>query len=399
MRTYLKIHLPFIAAALMFGACDEDGEENKAVTKAEVISNYADIVYLSYKDSYDKAVLLQTAINSFTDSPTEDGLTAAKTAWLASRDPYGQTEAYRFYDGPIDNATDGPEGQLNAWPMDEKYVDYVQGDANSGIINNTSLVINETAIKGWNEGAGGDVTSIGAGFDAEKAIASGYHAIEFLLWGQDLSATGPGARPYTDYTTKSNADRRKEYLKLTTNILVADLKSMMDAWDADTSTNYRNATWLKLDENTALTNMLKSIGMLAKGELGGERIDTALTNKSQEDEHSCFSDNTNKDVWANAKGVQNVYLGTYGDKTGASLSNLVAAANATLDTQIKTELEEAVAAADALPLTFDQFITDSNSEGYKAAEALVVKLQTIGNNLVKGADALGLGTISIELPE
>ena len=42
----------------------------------------------------------------------------------------------------------------------------------------------------------------------ETNISTGWHAIEFLLWGQDLSATGPGARPATDYTTAPNAERR-----------------------------------------------------------------------------------------------------------------------------------------------------------------------------------------------
>jgi putative iron-regulated protein len=43
---------------------------------------------------------------------------AAKEAWLTARQSYGPTEAYRPYGAPIDD-DNGPEGQLNACPLDE----------------------------------------------------------------------------------------------------------------------------------------------------------------------------------------------------------------------------------------------------------------------------------------
>ena len=92
----------------------------------------------AYGASVASATTMQEAIEAFLADPTEANLTAAKEAWLAARDDYGPTEAFRFYDGPIDNPDDGPEGQINAWPMDEAYVDYVEGDAAAGIINDTA---------------------------------------------------------------------------------------------------------------------------------------------------------------------------------------------------------------------------------------------------------------------
>ena len=73
-------------------------------------------------------------MDAFLADPNETTLAAAKEAWLAAQEPYGQTEAYRFYGGPIDDA-DGPEPLLNAWPLDEAYVDYVEGAPEAGIIN------------------------------------------------------------------------------------------------------------------------------------------------------------------------------------------------------------------------------------------------------------------------
>ena len=82
----------------------------------------------AYEASLDSATELDAAIDAFLADPTEETLEAAKQAWLAARDDYGLTEAFRFYGGPIDNETDGPEGLINAWPLDEVYIDYVEGD-------------------------------------------------------------------------------------------------------------------------------------------------------------------------------------------------------------------------------------------------------------------------------
>ena len=170
---------------------------------------YADLVFAAYDASVTSATTMQEAIEAFLADPTDANLTAAKEAWLTARDDYGPTEAFRFYDGPIDNPDDGPEGQINAWPMDEAYVDYVEGDAAAGLINDTAGVpeITAEAIVAANEEGG------------ETNISTGWHAVEFLLWGQDLSDDGAGARPVTDYTTATNADRRATYLKLVTQQL------------------------------------------------------------------------------------------------------------------------------------------------------------------------------------
>ena len=122
--------------------------------------------------------------------PTEN-LDAAKEAWLTARDEYGPTEAFRFYGGPIDNEETGVEGLVNAWPLDEAYIDYVDGDPEAGIVNNPDEhpTIDADALVAANEQGG------------EANVSTGWHAIEFLLWGQDLSADGPGARPVEDYTT------------------------------------------------------------------------------------------------------------------------------------------------------------------------------------------------------
>lgn len=97
-------------------------------------------------------MVLETAINTFTTSPTQVHFDNAKNKWKAARESYGTTEAFLFADGPIDNA-DGPEGLLNAWTLDENYVDYVQGATNAGIINDLTAfpTINKSLLESLNE--------------------------------------------------------------------------------------------------------------------------------------------------------------------------------------------------------------------------------------------------------
>jgi putative iron-regulated protein len=184
---------------------------------------YADLVDASYGASIGSATTLRTAIQALLASPNDATLAAAKQAWLAARDDYVPTEAFRFYDGPIDNPDDGPEGQINAWPMDEAYVDYVTSSPKAGIVNNTAKypTITTDVLVETNEKGG------------EKNISTGWHAIEFLLWGEDTTAGSPGQRPVSDYTLGPNATRRAEYLRLTTDLLVDDLTGVAEQWAPD----------------------------------------------------------------------------------------------------------------------------------------------------------------------
>ena len=338
-----------------------------------VAEHYADGVYASYQASVASATELQASVQAFTDDPTEANLTAAKDQWLAARDDYGPTEAFRFYDGPIDDPDDGPEGRINAWPMDEAYVDYVEGDPTAGIINNAADVPEITAevLVSANEEGG------------ETNISTGWHAIEFLLWGQDLNESGPGTRPVTDYTTSETAERRATYLNLLADQLVADLTSVAEQWAPEGE--YRQE--FLADPVQAVSNMFRGIGALTVGELSGERIAVALETADQEDEHSCFSDNTNADVRNNALGVQWVYLGTYpAADEGPGLDTLVESVDADLNTELTEQIAATVALTESYTEPFDVMLTGDNAP----LEATVDALQTQGDLIAEAADQLGI---------
>lgn len=265
-------------------------------TEADVISLYSKLVLGKYTQAHKDALSLQAAVDAFLADPAEQNLARARQAWLKSRDSYGQTEAFRFYEGPIDFAgkdgLEGPEGRLNAWPLDEAYIDYVKDNPKSGIVNNPGVDISKESLSQKNQA------------DDEADVATGYHAIEFLLWGQDFDANGPGARAATDYTDTPENQRRRQYLKVVTDLLVDDLKFLEDAW-APEQDNYAR---IFAQDKDAMAKILTGLATLSGFELASERMATALDSGDQEDEHSCFSDNTHNDFIANQRGIYNVFF-------------------------------------------------------------------------------------------
>jgi len=328
--------------------------KNNDLVKKQVVANYANIALLNYQDSLAGALDLQFEIRKFVKTAATANTSEAmkqfelsKNAWAQNaRMPYGQSEIFRFYNGPIDFEPiddgvmthleeiefEGVEGLLNAWPLDEFYIDYVKEDADAGLINDRSIKLDRDVIVSMNEREG------------EKNISTGYHAIEFLLWGQDRSLETAGTRPYTDFVnggTAKNQDRRREYLSLLTDTLVDHLRGVTSQWDVKAD-NYRRE-FLNRNSENVLADIFTSLISMAGDELKSERIENAFLLEDQEEEHSCFSDMTINDIYTNALGVKNIYLGEYKafnfklSVQGKGITDLVEFVNPALDKKIRDE--------------------------------------------------------------
>jgi putative iron-regulated protein len=373
-RTLLLL-LPFA-----FFACKDNEAEETEQLKKDVLANYANLVLASYEDSYNTAATLKTTIDAFVANPTAAGFQACKDAWLAARIPYGQTEAYRFYGGPIDDA-DGPEGLINAWPMDENFIDYVDGNPTAGLINDPAQYpqITKQVLSDLNESI------------SEESIFTGYHAIEFLLWGQDLSTNGPGQRAYTDYVvggTASNPERRGQYLKVVADLLLENLAEVRDEWKI--GGGYRTQFLSGTPTKTTLGYLFTSLGALSKGELAGERMFVAIDTRDQENEHSCFSDNTITDIKMNFLGLKNVYFGTYqrvGGTTisGPSISELAERLDKTKADAARAAFADAEAKINLIPAPFDQTIVNNPD----AVLPAITALRTLSDRTVDVGVAVG----------
>ena len=358
-----------VAAAVLMTACGSDdsssgGSKIDVEKVGQVLETNADIAYAAYSDSVDTAKALKTALEAFRKDPTAANLEAAKKAWLVAREPYGQTEVYRFRLSPIDStdysSEDGPEGDINAWPLGEALIDYVKTNTSDFDTDQIGVTANQAGINGGGAidkayadanasdniignvsvDINADLLANTATADDEHDVIAGYHAIEFILWGQDLNTTGDttdgtdrdeavksyvfnhgGQRPLSDfepgyadgdYDSAELSDRRHKFMEVAVDKLIADLEGVRDGWKDGAS--YRTAFTTVETEAQAkqkLAEMMTGMGTLSEGELAGERMQIAFSANSQEDEHSCFSDNTHRDIWLNAEGVSNSYYGDY----------------------------------------------------------------------------------------
>jgi putative iron-regulated protein len=357
-----------------------------------VLAHHGALVHASYGDTRDAAVAMQQRIRAFLDAPSPATLDAARSAWLAAREGYGQTEAYRFYGGPIDDER-GPEGQLNAWPMDEAYVDAVSGRPNAGLVNDRRFAITKKSLAAANERGG------------EENVATGWHAIEFMLWGPDTSAEGPGQRPPADFIDgrAPNADRRRLYLATVTELLLDDLALLVRAWAPAQKGNYRAR--FERGGLESLRKLFVGLGSLSRGELAGERLEVALASQDQEDEHSCFSDNTHRDAVNNAVGVRNVWLGEWKRPDGSVLAGaspraLVAAKDAALAERTTAQIAESVRRLEALQPPFDREIMGGkDAPGRLRIEAAVASLMAQSRLLVDAAAAAGVRQLALVNPK
>ena len=379
-----------------------------------VVKHYAALAAAIFGDALNTAKDLQAAVDAFLAAPSEATLEAAKQAWLAARVPYMQTEVFRFGNPNVDEW----EGQLNAWPLDEGLIDYVAGDyqhalgnpgATANLIANTEIRVGEEVL---------DVSTINGELLAslnelggsEANVATGYHAIEFLLWGQDLNGTeaGAGQRPHSDFlvgegATGGHNERRRDYLKAATELLVSDLEDMVAQWQPGAD-NYRASLEAESAEN-GLRKMLFGMGSLSLGELAGERMKVSLEANSTEDEHDCFSDNTHNSHFYNGLGIRNVYLGEYrrvnGELlSGPSLSSLVAKIDATTDGTLKADLDASQARLQALVdsaaqgVHYDQLIAADNAAGNQLIRDGIAALVKQTAAIEQAAAKLGIGDLN-----
>lgn len=375
------------AAGLLATALPSQAED---ITTRAVLEQYSTIVYASYSDSVASARDMQKSIDAFLAAPSQAGLEDARKAWLAAREFYLPTEVYRFYSGPIDDAQ-GPEPRINAWPIDEGYIDFVKGKAKSGFVNNPKIAITKEKLKSLNERGG------------EENISTGWHAIEFLLWGQDQNAKGPGDRQFTDFVDGKapNADRRRQFMKVVTELLIEDLESVTQQWQAN-GNNFRKQ--FVAGDKASLKKALTGLGVLTRGELAGERMEVAMDTQNQEDEHSCFADNTHRDIIGDVIGMQNVWEGRYTGRDGktlegASLKALVALKNPSIAETISADIANTLKLSKEIQAPFDQeIIGKKDAPGRKRVQAVIDALKKQGKNLVIAAESLGIKRLSTKAP-
>ncbi len=387
-----------------------------AADRAAVLDTYANIAQAGYEDSLATAQSLGEAVDALIAAPSAEALYAARAAWIAARVPYQQTEAFRFGNPIVDEW----EGKVNAWPLDEGLIDYVDATYGGATDENPYAALNvianpSFALSGGTVDAGQITpelleTTMQEADAIETNVATGYHAIEFLLWGQDLNGTGPGAgnRPWTDYAegdacTNGNCDRRGAYLKAATDLLISDLEWMAAQWAEGGGAR----THVTADPDAGIVAILTGMGSLSYGEQAGERMRLGLMLHDPEEEHDCFSDNTYNSHFYDGMGVRNVYFGYYvrvdGSVVGGpSVSDMVAEVDPGLDAELREALDHTIIALGAIKTVgeagthYDQLLATGNTDGEALVMAAIDSLVTQTRSIERTVSALGLSQIAFE---
>lgn len=352
-----------IAVLATTGAARAEG-----ISPSQVLTTYANIAQAAYQDSYFAAVDLDMAIDELTADASEETLDAARQAWLDARKPFLQTEIYRH----SSDEADAWYGRVNAWPIAPDAIEAALGK--------------------------GDAT----------AVASGYHVIEFLLWGDDPDETGADARVAADFAAATcdtgDCAALREYLKAASVQLLADLKEMALAWAADGSARLALVEREPVD---ALTMVVNAMGQLGFDELAEAGMRQDLVERDPARGQDRFSDNTHNAYYLNAVGIQNVYLGAYLRTDGKlidgpSLSDYVAQADSGLDRELRFKLGLTMARLKSMVSrarggeTYEQMIAASNPDGNSVIGAAIAGLEDQTRTIERIAEALGLGALAFE---
>jgi putative iron-regulated protein len=269
-----------------------------------------------------------------------------------------QTEPYRFGNSIVDEW----EGNLNSWPLDEGLIDYVDltsygAKSEENPLHTANVIANKSLRLGKEEVDASTITPdllrnrLNGAMGAEANVAIGWHAVEFLLWGQDLNGTGPGSgkRAWTDYSitgcTNGNCDRRGAYLKVTTDMLVQDLADMAAWWAPG---GRARQDFEARDEKAGIATILTGVTNLSFGELAGDRIKVGLVLHDPEEEHDCFSDDTHHSYLNSERGIEAVWHARFKRRDGSlvegpSISDLVAQKDAKSSAAVEQSISETLA--------------------------------------------------------
>jgi putative iron-regulated protein len=398
----IRVSILVVAGALLAPPGNTFAAPQSAASGASaVIVQYADLAEAIYGDSQAEASDLRAKVDALLAHPTARALADARASWKAARIPYLQSEGFRFANTVVDDW----EPRVNAWPLDEGLIDYVapsygvQSEQNPlytlNIIANARLRVGaETIDAGTIDAA--LLRKLGQAEGVQTNVSTGFHAIEFLLWGQNLwgAAGGAGERPASDYDpsscTHGNCLRRAQYLKAAVDLLVADLGEMTADWRPG---GKARTEILSKGPDGGLAEILTGLGSLTFGEMAGERMKLGLMLHDPEEQQDCFSNNTHNSHYYDEIGIRELWQGHYARTNGtlvrgAGLRDYVATTDPAAARRVDDSIDDALAAigkmkeaADRGRMAYSQMIAAGNSEGNQivqhAMDALVGQTRAI----------------------
>lgn len=331
-------------------ACDTGGggETSTGFDDQAVVVDYVDhVIVPTYTLLATRAEGLSAAVEALAAGPDADTLAAARQAWIDTRSPWEQSEAFLF--GPVDS--NGYDPALDTWPLNE-------ADLNAVLAGTDALTVDFV--------------------ESLPESQKGFHTVEYLIFGVDNAKT-PDA-----FTA-----RELQYLDAATAEMARIAGLLAKSWTTSLDGRRPYAEVFRTagePGNTAYPSLGAAGQEIVQGMIG--ILDEVANGKIAEpyDNHdprlveSQFSFNSQVDFQDNVRGVRRAWLGLGPEESspaGASLSAFVARRDPALAARVTAELDAGVAAIAAIPVPFRDAITDDAASGrIEAAQAALRKAQT-----------------------
>lgn len=357
IRLILIFSLIFLAACSPKNESTTNEELNKVQIDSSAFAAQVGIVaYTSLSDASQTAQTLDSQLASFMYHPNPMSQAEIQQAWRLAYNSFLHSLIFSYL--PIQ---DPPEwqsqrigyrhllGQLDSWPIEGGYIDYIQGYPFSGIVNDLTLEIDEDSIRSQH------------GFTDPTNASLGYHALEFMLWGnsgkrsahdffpQENTAPIPvndaeiTAEPLADSSSNlldgsssdnaliqvevpeiklQNHNRRRQYTQLLIELLQKDLHRIQRRWEP--SSGY----YAQLLQQSDSGNTLRSALIAAQGLISNEILHKRFQLISSE-----FSQTSIDDISALLSGIERWFMPAEEDLQEASLLFLLQQT----DNQVATE--------------------------------------------------------------
>mgnify|MGYP000238056823 CR=1 FL=1 len=185
-----------LAAIISLGACSPKNEqapssiedkapETKLNQEAQHIASLGawELGTISLQATADEALALQQSIDNLLQENTQHALDQARDQWHISHNRYREAAIFLV----IGESNPGLFGHLqtlnfnlDAWPIMPGFLDSFDVYTQSGIVNDITVPLNAESVRQQH------------GFTDDSEVTLGFHAIEYLLWGEG------GQRPLAD---------------------------------------------------------------------------------------------------------------------------------------------------------------------------------------------------------
>ncbi len=337
MRLYALLLMSFFSLSLLISCKDDPVNPDKSYD--DQLQNIAsDVILKTYQSLADKSTLMAGVLQGMENNPSAQFLDAARQAWRDAREPWEQSEGFLF--GPVDQQ--GIDPAIDSWPVNETDLDAVLNGA-------------QPLTKSYIDGLDGTL--------------KGFHTIEYLLFGVD------GTKRIGDFTP-----RQFEYLTACSESLSGATQQLYNSWKPDGENFIKNiidagkaGESIYPSQKSALQEILNGMITIAD-EVANGKINDPFVQQNVTLEESRFSANSKQDFADNIISIQNAYTGNYLDQNGTGISFIIKEKNATLDTKVKQQIQEAINAILAIEGTFTSAIFNA-PQSVQLAQTKVRDLQ------------------------